>query len=338
MQRFLVLGIVLSIVLISTSCRKNRLKVDLTNSNKSIEIIDFHKDVFAMDTASPGQALAKLSEANPDFFNLFTYKIIRVGGLKDSTLIGHFKMFLKDTMIQHVNRLTNEKFGDKREISEKLNQAFKYYQYWFPEKPLPKVYYYISGFNQSVVTAENTIGIGLDKYLGRDCKYYPMLNNIPNYKIQNMHPGKIVPDAVYAWGMTEFGDSQEATTLLSNMIHNGKLMYFMDAMMPEVHDSLKIGYSKKQLDWCKKNEAEMWGYLVEHKLIFSNQRMDIVRYINDGPTTSSFPLDSPARTGIWLGWQIVRKYMAKHPEVTVPELMKMTDYQNILNESGYFPE
>jgi uncharacterized protein YjaZ len=82
----------------------------------------------------------------------------------------------------------------------------------------------------------------------------------------------------------------------------------------------------------------MWGFLIEKKLLFSNQRMDIVRYINDGPTTSSFPLESPARTGVWLGWQIVRKYMDKNPEITLPELMKNNDYQAILNASGYFPQ
>lgn len=82
----------------------------------------------------------------------------------------------------------------------------------------------------------------------------------------------------------------------------------------------------------------MWLHLVEKKMLYSSNRMDIIRYINDGPYTSGFPTESPARTGIWIGWQIVRQYMDKHPETTLPELMNNIDYQGILNASGYFPE
>jgi len=66
--------------------------------------------------------------------------------------------------------------------------------------------------------------------------------------------------------------------------------------------------------------------------------MDIIRYINASPTTSGFPLDSPGRTGVWIGWQIVRKYMKNFPETTLSELMQNSDYQQILNDSKYFPE
>jgi uncharacterized protein YjaZ len=81
----------------------------------------------------------------------------------------------------------------------------------------------------------------------------------------------------------------------------------------------------------------MWHYLIEHQLLFSTRQMDIVRYINDGPTTNGFPEGSPARTGAWLGWNIVKRYMKLHPEVTLPDLMKNDHYQDILNASGYAP-
>ena len=153
-----------------------------------------------------------------------------------------------------------------------------------------------------------------------------------------MHKHKLASDVVYAFAAMEFEKSKETTNLLSNMIYQGKLMYFVDALLPDLHDSLKIGYSAKQLEWCLNNEQQMWTYLVEQKMLYSNNRMDIVRYINDGPYTSSFPLESPARTGVWIGWQIVRQFMNKHPEISVQELMKNNDYQAILNASAYFPE
>jgi hypothetical protein len=66
-----------------------------------------------------------------------------------------------------------------KESERELIKAFKYYQYHFPYKELPVIYTMISGFNQSVVTAENIIGVSLDKYLGRDYNYYHQLSNVP---------------------------------------------------------------------------------------------------------------------------------------------------------------
>ena len=152
-----------------------------------------------------------------------------------------------------------------------------------------------------------------------------------------MFPAKLVSDVAYAWAITEFEKTNKATNVLGNMIHQGKLMYFVDAMLPAMDDTLKIGYTAKQLEWCKTNELQIWTFLIEKKMLYSNKRMDIVRYFNDAPYTNGFPLKSPGRTGVWIGWQIVRQYMNKHPEVTLQQLMQNSHYQQILNDSGYFP-
>jgi gliding motility-associated lipoprotein GldB len=320
------------------SCKTNPLKVDVSDIKNDIKVVRFDKELFSLNSDDTLKSLTVLSNKYPEFFDLFTWKVIQIGGIGDSLFIDGMKQFLTDTMILKVKKLVDAEFSDFEKTENQLNKAFKYFQYHFPDKELPTVYAYFSGFNQSVVTAENIIGISLDKYLGRDCEYYRMLNSTPQYKILNMHKDKIVSDVAYAWGVTEFENSNNATTVLDNMIQQGKLMYFVDAMLPEMHDSLKIGYTKLQLDWCKKNEAQMWSQLIELKMLYSNKRMDIIRYINASPTTSGFPLESPGRTGVWIGWQIVRKYMKKFPETTLADLMKNNDYQQILNDSKYFPE
>lgn len=320
------------------SCKPNPLKVNISEIKTETKVIRFDKELFDINSADTLKALTELSNKYPEFFDLFTYKVIQIGGIGDSLFTERMKYFLTDTMILNVKKLVDAEFSDFEKTEKQLNKAFKYFQYHFPGKDVPAIYAYFSGFNQSVVTAENIIGISLDKYLGRDCEYYRMLNSTPQYKILNMHKDKIVSDVAYAWGVTEFENTNKATTLLDNMIHHGKLMYFVDALLPEMHDSLKIGYTALQLDWCKKNEAQMWAQLIEHKMLYSNKRMDIIRYINASPTTSGFPLESPGRTGVWIGWQIVRKYMKKFPETTLGELMKNVDYQQILNDSKYFPE
>lgn len=320
------------------SCKPNPLKVNVSDIKNDIRVVRFDKELFAINSKDTLQSLTALSSKYPEFFDLFTYKVIQIGGIGDSLFIDGMKQFLTDTMILNVKKLVDAEFSDFDRTKKQINEAFKYFQYHFPDKELPTVYAYFSGFNQSVVTAENIIGISLDKYLGRDCEYYRKLNSTPQYKILNMHRDKIASDVAYAWGVTEFEHTNKATTVLDNMIHYGKLMYFVDAMLPEMHDSLKIGYTKLQLDWCEKNEAQMWSHLIENKMLYSNKRMDIIRYINNSPTTSGFPLESPGRTGVWIGWQIVREYMKKFPETTLTDLMINCDYQQILNDSKYFPE
>jgi len=325
------------LAIIIFACKRNPLKVNVSNIKSNIEIVRFGDELFSFQSSDTLNEIVNLSNTHPDFFNLFTYRIIRIGGVGDDEFADLIMQFLTDTMILNVRNLVHNEFSDFAETEKQLRKAFKYFQYHFPDKQLPTIYAYTSGFNQSVVTAENIIGISLDKYLGRNCSYYQQLSTTPQYKITNMHKNKLVSDIAFAWGMTEFDASNKTTNLMHNIIQNGKLMYFVDALLPETHDSLKIGYTAKQLEFCINNEAQMWNQLVEDKMLFSNKRMDIIRYINDGPGTSGFPQQSPGRTGVWLGWQIVRQYMLTHPEITLPELMQNNNYQQILNDSEYFP-
>ena len=110
------------------------------------------------------------------------------------------------------------------------------------------------------------------------------------------------------------------------------------AMSLDGPDSLKIGFRKEQLNWCMAHESEMWNYLIEKKMLFSGDRMGQVRFINPAPFTAPFGQKSPGRTGVWLGWQIVKSYMKKNSKVSLKALMENNDYHKILNDSGYSPD
>lgn len=330
---FIVIGII-----VITACKRNPLKVDISTIHDKVEIVPFGEKLFDLEEKDTLQAVTELSSKYADFFNLFTYRIVQIGGIGDEQFPELIKTFLSDTLIDEVKTATYKEFSDLDWLEKDLQKAFKYYRFHFPDKEIPTIYTYISGFNQSVVTAENIVGISLDKYLGRDSEFYRQLSSTPEYKVMNMYKERIPSDVAFAWAITEFEDPNSATNLLDNMVEKGKMMYLVDAMLPDTPDSLKIGYTGTQIEWCKANEPAMWTYLIEQKMLYSTKRMDIIRYINDAPSTSGFPVESPGRAGVWIGWQIVRQYMKKHPEVTLPELMANKEYQKILNESEYDPE
>ena len=187
------------------------------------------------------------------------------------------------------------------------------------------------------MVAEDFIGINLDKYLGSDCIFYQYLG-IPQYKIKKMYPQKMVPDLFYAYALTEFPNLDPVDNLLSNLIYQGKLMYFIEAMLPETPDSVVMGYSALQQEWCEANESLMWAHWAENKLLYSVERLDLQKYIGDAPFTSTFTKESPGKTGVWIGWQIIRSYMNNHPDVSLGQLMEMNNSQEILSQSRYFPD
>ena len=49
------------------------------------------------------------------------------------------------------------------------------------------------------------------------------------------------------------------------------------------------------------------------------------------------PDASPGNIGTWIGWQIVKKYAAEHPEVT-PEKMMRLDPRKIFQDAKYKPK
>ena len=334
MHKFFLL---ISLMMILICCQRNPLKVDISGIDLKLNIKRLDRDIYRVTPDSVQIAVANLRKDYGSFFDVYNEDVIAIGNPSDTLYAKYLNAFLTDTMNVKSRIKIDSAFKDISDIERKLQSGFRHYKYYFPHKTIPQIITIISGFNQSVIMTNDAVGISLDNYLGANCPFYLMLG-VPEYKRDNMYSNKIPTDVLLAWGMSEFVNDESQDNMISNMIYQGKMLYFLDALFPEEPDYLKIGYKPEKLDWCNKNEAEMWTYLIEHKLLFTTDRMSIVRFIGPAPFTSSFNTVSPGRTGIWLGWQIVRKYMKKNPEVTLQSLMADNDYQKILNESGYSPE
>jgi hypothetical protein len=302
-----------------------------------MEVGRLDRDLFTVTNENIYMAVPALQKKYGSFFTLYNKEILAIGNSNDSLYAGYLLTFLGDSMVSNARRKSDSLFHGFQPYAKQLELAFKHYRYYYPRNPIPTVYTYLSGFNLPVVTMPQAVGISLDNYLGSNCKFYFQLG-IPAYKRQNMEPQKLVYDAMYGFISQQFEYNGKTENLISKMIHQGKLLYLMDALVPDGPDSLKIGYTSVQLDWCKTNETEMWGYLVEKKMLFSGDRMELVRFINPAPFTTPFGQKSPGRTGVWIGWQIVKSYMKKNPQTKVQDLMKENDYHKILNESGYSPD
>lgn len=320
-----------------TGCRNNPLKPNISDIRLTIKILRLDKDLFNVRLINQDTNITALEKKYGVFFSLYNKKVLALGNINDPAYPSFLNQFLTDSMTIYSKKRIDSMFNDLHWLEQKLQTSFRYYKYYFPSKPIPEVITILSGFNQSIVVTAEALGISLDNYLGTDCPSYRMLG-LPDYKKINMIPEKIPTDAMYAWAISEFETGENENNLISVMISQGKIMYFLDAVFPDEPDYLKIGYKPDKIEWCKQHENAMWTFLIENKLLFDNSRMNILRFTGPGPFTNSFTSDSPGKTGVWIGWQIVRKYMKKHPEVSLPTLMSDKNYHKILNESGYDPQ
>ncbi|MBN2633065.1 MAG: hypothetical protein JXR66_05890 [Bacteroidales bacterium] len=337
-RRLTLVFIVLAQVLFMISCRNDRYGVNISQVKADISIKRLEKDLFTIDPLFLPDSLDGIKKRYGDFLQLFSY-VINTGNINDSLFTDHFLGFCTDKLNNEVYNEVITKYPDISELEDEIERAFRHYLWHFPERKVPSVYTCISGFNNSIIISDSILGISLDRYLGRDCRFYPMLE-IYSYLAARMNEYNIVPDCMYAWASTEWDFETvgyETDNVIARMIHEGKLKYFAKCMMPEIRDTLLFGFNAGQIDFCINNESQMWAYLIEHDLLFSSDKFVVRKLTGEAPFTSYFTNESPGRAAVWIGFRIVESYMNKNRDVTLAGLMTESNIQAVLDGARYNP-
>lgn len=319
------------------SCGGDRLDVDVSDINAgAVKVKRFDRDLFAINADNISKSLPELRMNYPGFADLYINNILCQRGLTDSSCVPEIIRFVNDKDMRSAYEDCQKVFPDLDLVEGQLADVFRHYRYYYPNAKLPTVIAMMSGFNYAIAAADSTFSIGLEMYLGSKSNFYEMLH-FPNYKRVNMRKEYIVNDLVHYWMSKAYPEKGKSGNLLNEMIYQGKLLYLSDALMPETADSIKIGFTKKQLDWCTENESNMWGFLIKNKLLYSNDITTVTKFTGEAPFTTGFVKESPGRTGVWLGWRIVKSYMQSNPGITFEQLMQEMDPQKILANSKYKP-
>jgi hypothetical protein len=329
----------LLIVSTLTSCKKNHYKVNTSSIRVKIEIKRLEKDLFTLNPDQVIPMVPSLKKKYDGFLQLFSL-VINTGDINETSFGDMLLRFCSDKQNNDVFALTMKRFPDVKPIEKELEGAFRHYLYYFPGKTVPSVFTCITGFNNSIIAGDSLLGIGLDRYLGADCEYYPRLS-IYKYIAARMTPENIVPDCMFGWGASEWDFSTlkyTADNVLAEIIHIGKLKYFEKCMLPETSDEMIFGFTPDQMKFCRNNESQMWQYLVENNLLFSTDQLTIRKLTGEAPFTGYFTKESPGRAAIWLGFRIVESYMIKNPGIKIEEMIKNKDVQGILEKSKYSPQ
>lgn len=247
--------------------------------------------------------------------------------------------FITDPFVIDLYLDSKEMWEKHDNMEEILNQAFRYYKYHFPDHEIPHLYTYISGvdYMSPVKVGGNKVVIGLDTYLGPGYTKYDELA-IPRYISRWMRPERMIVDVMRTMADARLEETApEAENLLEHMIYYGKRQFLLDCLLPRTHDSLKIAYTHQQLEWMNKYESYAWTYKIDNDLLYTTDHRTINNFMGDAPFTSVFGNQSAPRTGVYIGWQIVRNYMRRNPDITVGELLAESDARRILSGARYRP-
>lgn len=245
---------------------------------------------------------------------------------------------LTDTLQIELEDEVNKVFKDFDEESEGIASLFQHFKYYFPGFYAPKVITVISdvNYNGRVILADSLLLLGLDNYLGREHHFYA---GLPNYVSKGLDKTYLTSNIASALAK-KVNKYPRNRSFLSRMIYYGKELYLIDRLLPNNDDYQKIGYTKEELEWSEINEEQIWRYFVEQELLYSTDSKLDRRFLDPAPF-SKFGLEldseSPGRLGRFMGWQIVKAFMDKNPNITPVQLLSLPA-DDIFKKSNYKPK
>lgn len=307
-------------------CKSDRLDVDLSGIDKKSSFKRFDQAFFTCDTTDFTTALAELKKEYPEFFL--------------SNDDSEFWWNLRTNDLQ--NRLFNTSsrvFNDFGTYQEDLDLAMKHFYYYFPDADEIKFYSYISDldFNYPVLMADELCFVALDQFLGSGFRDYQIL---PAYMQFFRQPKFMVRDCMEEMAMQSIVRKPGTPSMLDDMIYHGKVLYFIESMMPDVNEEIIVKFNSTDLSFCKENERSIWAYFLERELLFDTSSDAKRRFIEIAPFSkfgTDFDRESPGMIGRWIGWEIIRSYMNKNESTSLIELLRENDSKKILKLSGYKP-
>ena len=318
-------------LLVVFGCQKNKCEIpsEIASIPVDFKAQRLEKELFSVKSK---EEVSAFLNKHPLFADRF---LQRKRYESEAELVNNLYGMATEPNLKQLAAEADERFQDMDALETDLETAYKHLKYYYPETKIPKLATFITGMGQDLYLDDSLVVWGLDFFIGPKAKYRPPF---PKYILFRYDKPFLVPTTVLLLSDKYNKTDPENSTMLGEMIANGKSLYFTQRMLPCTPDSLIIGYTNQQIADVYYNQERIWGHFVEKGLLFETEQFKIKKYVGERPNVPEIGKECPGRIGAWVGWQIVRKYMEEHPEVTLQQLMAETNAQKILNESRYKPK
>jgi len=333
-------------VLLIISCNNKGNAPDVSNIKITFRFERYDKDLFSIDSNNVKSGMEKLNNKYPLLNKIFLQNIL---GLDSASMLTGVKQYL--SFNRPIYDSVASVFKTTDALEKDFKKAFQYVKYYFPDYGIPNIATVVGPLDAlarlgNELTPDflgpDLLGISLQFYLGKNFSLYQdpfFINNIaPQFRSRRFSREYIVPDAMKLIVDDLFQDKSAGRSLIDQMVEKGKQWWLLDKFLPDTPDSLKTGFTQRQLDWCNQNEGAIWSTIIGNNDLNSIDPVTIQTYIGDAPFTQTLSQEySPGNIGQWIGRQIIRKFAEKNPDMKIADVMN-ADPKKIIEEAKYKPK
>lgn len=281
-------------------------------------------------------ALQKMNTEYRQPTKLLIEDVLAIGQVSDDYILHKLRAYYSDTTLLRLITDVEARYPDLDDVEKRLTKGFRGLQKEIPGIHVPTVYAQISALNESVVLSDSVLGISLDKYMGEDYSLYKRFYY--DYQRRTMRPDRIVPDCFTFYLMSQYPfPMRDGCTLIDAMLHYGKINYVVQHILDYPSPEDALGYTKEEKKWCRENRKAVWTFIERNDHLNATDPMVARQYIKPAPSKLFFGDKAPSLVGIWLGAEIVASYMKHHKKTDIRQLLEMTDYRTMFEESEFKP-
>lgn len=315
------------LVALVISCNtKDSSFAQIEGKNINIQIIRNDQVLFACKNANEVQAFLEQNKAiNLAYFEITEAEIPALS----QKLYGFIS---NETLSEFYKKTVSKEFIDANVLQEQLKESLGKYASLYPNAPIPKVYFYFTGFaGKDMLVNDSTLAIGLDYFAGKKASYRPQ---VYDYQLKKYEPANILPSAFNTLAMKYANIDPKDQTLIADVVFYGKCFAFTKTLLPNTADSLLLGYTTKEIVDLEASQKVVWGHFIDNKLLFETNTFKKSKYTEERPNTPEINPECPGAVGRWLGLKITESYL-KNNKVTLAQLMQDVNAQAIFKNSGF---
>lgn len=298
-----------------------------------LEIVRYDQWQYEATEMNSFSALQQMNTEAPLMTQLLYEDVLGIGPIEDIEINERFLEYFSDSVLRQIIRDSEQKFADVSDIEKELNYGFGVLRKEIPSLPIPRIYSIISALNQSIVVGNDILAFSIDKYLGSDYPlyaryYYP-------HQRRGMVRDRIVIDCLKYYLLAQFPYNWggQRRTLGDMILYRGKIGWMIKQCLKRPYKNSEImGYSEEEARWCEENRENMIGWLSHDNLLQSTNMMLIRELTQESPQPLINEHSTPPLIAVWMGIELVDRYIKAHPKTTMLDLLTKEDINVELSE------
>lgn len=329
------------LLIMISSCREQEISIpDVRAIEVSPQVHRMDSTLFAVQDV---QEMRAWQSAYPAFYDLYFGQILRLPSMQQDSLVRIIQQMRQAETFTNIHRLVQDQYASTHALQKSWHDIMQYYHYYFPSADVPDLYTMVSEFALasflfSDESGHDAIGVSLDMFLGDSAQYHLLSRMDPafsSYNSRTFNQDHLMTRAVEALILDRLA-MPSGQIFLDHLLREGKKYYALSRILPHTPDTVIWGFTTDQMSWVRDNEWNIYAHLIDHEMFFAPMSSQYSKLLGPAPTSAGMPPESPGRAVAYIGYQIIKAYVAK-TDTPLEEVLEDADARKIFNMAAYRP-